>query len=109
MARLFDMSALPALWKLNAAGNPVVVALLRGELNGVFEPVPCKLHDCAYLIPLVLLGGFVCDLDGQPIDVMEVFATALYPNERFIGPFIAAVNARVAERMLSLRRWPVAA
>lgn len=85
------------------AGNPLVSALLVGQLGAIIEPHAVKLHDAAYLIPLVMAGGVVVDLDDNEINVFRAFEE-VDPSRRRIGPFIAAASEKSIEWLMSRRK-----
>ncbi|HEX6501102.1 MAG TPA: hypothetical protein VF054_19040 [Micromonosporaceae bacterium] len=85
------------------AGNPLVSALLVGQLGAIVEPHAVKLHDAAYLIPLVLAGGVVVDLNDNEINVFRAFEQ-VEPARRRVGPFIAAASEESVRWLMSRRR-----
>jgi hypothetical protein len=99
LEKMYDLGA-GDLWLSTIGGNPLAAALLVGDLGAIIETERILLHDCAYLVPLRLLGGKVTSHDGFPIDVFEAFESSREP--RMMEPFVAAVNSEVAE---SVRRW----
>lgn len=109
---LFDLKPQPTdeetrTYISSFAGNPAITPLLVGELGAVIETRSVKLHDAAYLIPLVLAGGIVVDFTDTEINVLRSFqrhdGTDLLGRQ--IGPFIAATDDLVLSTVLSrLRR-----
>ncbi|MEU3455127.1 hypothetical protein ABZ671_16235 [Micromonospora sp. NPDC006766] len=95
------------LYVSSFAGNPVIAPLLVGQLGSVVETRAVKLHDAAFLIPLVLAGGLVVDFTDTEINVLRCFQQhdGADPLARRIGPFIAAADDTVLETVLRrLRR-----
>jgi hypothetical protein len=110
---LFDLGAeepgLPKehrLYLSTVAGNPFIAPLLLGQLGAMVETQSPKLHDAAYLIPLLLAGGVVVDLDDS--NEIQVFRKFSQPNpaERKIGPFIASADEVGIRELIRRRRGP---
>jgi len=80
----------------NLGGNPILPALLIGQIGCVVEPEHTKLHDAAFLIPFVLLGGTVTTWEGTPLDVLETYeqyAGDLDASRAPIPPYVAYVES----------------
>jgi hypothetical protein len=74
------------------AGNPLWAGLLMGQVGSVVETQPVTLHDSAFLIPHVLLGGKVEDAAGQPLDYLALYeqqCTSFDPKETPVPPYVA--------------------
>lgn len=81
----------------NLAGNPYCGSLLIGQLGGVFEPSNVTLHDSAYLIPLLLAGGSVEDLQGMRLDYLSLYETNALDfalDRKPVPPFLAYLGHR---------------
>jgi hypothetical protein len=90
-------------WITTLGGNPLITPLLLGHLGAIIEPHEVKVHDAAYLIPLVLSGGIVVDFDGNPLRVLEAGFNGWSRQNRMIGPFIASVSQRAVDELLSIK------
>ena len=108
LASAFDLMAEPPgtekdaqVWLSSIGGNAIASALLLGELGASIETKAVKLIDAAYVIPLVLAGGVVVDLDDRGnVDIWERFADT---GTRRIGPFIAAASEEAVKELVSRR------
>jgi hypothetical protein len=86
-------------WLSTLGGNPYIAPLLLGELGGIIEPRQVKMHDAVYLIPLVLAGGHVYNLETRhELDPLEFFA-AQHTLERSIDSFIAVIDPQVLDQL----------
>ena len=97
----FDLSG---LWVLTAGGNPILPALLLGELEGVIEVKENSAHDVLYLHVLERLGLTVFGHDAKPLDVESYFAQLLNQRDRKFPPFVVAKEAEVALELLARKR-----
>jgi len=58
------------------AGNPLWAGLLMGQVGSVVETQSVTLHDSAFLIPHVLLGGNIEDSKGHPLDYLSLYESS---------------------------------
>lgn len=66
--------------------------LLLGQVGSVIETQPVTLHDSAFLIPHVLLGGRVDGLTSGPIDYLGLYesnCTSFDATDTPIPPYVA--------------------
>ncbi len=93
------------LWLSTLGGNPLAASLLLGELGAVIEPSRVKLHDAAYLLPLTLAGGVVVDYNNVELNLETIFGEVA-PQNRYVGPFVAAVDEAAITEVLDRLRIP---
>jgi hypothetical protein len=88
----------------NSAGTPATVSLLLDHTSAIFETDHQKVWDAAGLIPLVLSGGAVYELDGRPYDVLAHMErlTDLSSSARRIRPYIAVSHPDAVDTILGL-------
>jgi hypothetical protein len=91
------------LWLSTCAGNPLIAPLLLGDLGAIIEVESVRLHDAAYLIPLLLAGGKVVNPDESELPVYRAFFEP-NPEARTIGPFVAAASGEAIRELMTRRR-----
>lgn len=104
LAETFDFDTPDPYWVANGAGNPLIVPLLVGELGAVIETETVAIHDAAFLIPLVLAGGHVVSLDGEPMNPILTAAEFQREDRVLSDGYIASASKSHIEALLARRR-----